>query len=369
MKNIIIGLVVILAAGCGMSKEEMIKKQIQNKKDKIHTYEKQIAELEKMLFDTLDVSFIPVTVKNMKGGEFNHYFIVSGNVEAEDYAIVSPEMGGQIIKIHVNEGDFVQRGQLLVSLNTKAVQGSIEQMKANRDLAKSTYEKQKRLWDQQIGSEIQYLQAKTAYESAEASLQALLAQKDMALIRAPFSGYIDRIFAKEGEIGAPGSPVLEIVNLKKLKVKADVPEIYIEKIKKGDNVKISFTSISDTIEAPITWISKVIDRANRTFQIELLLNNSNELIKPNMISKITVNDFSADSALVVPTIIIKKDTRGNFLYKLEEDNGKIIANKVYVKPGYSFQDSTMITKGLYPGDKVIIDGYNVVSSGIEVEVK
>ncbi len=368
MKNVIIGLLIVSLASCSIPKEERIKNQIQQKKNQISKFEKQIRELEKELTDTVEDHTIPVTVKVMRGGEFDHYFILSGNVEAEDYAIVSPEMGGQIKKIHVNEGDYVQKGQLLVSLNTKAIENSIQQAKTSRDLAKTTYEKQKKLWDQKIGSEIQYLQAKTGYEAAEASFKVLQAQKDMALIKAPFTGHIDRIFAKEGELGAPGSPILEIVNLKKLIVKADVPEIYIEKIKKGDNVRVHFTSISDTLEAPITWVSKVIDRANRTFQIELQLNNGHGKIKPNMISKVTINDFSADSAMVVPTLIIKKDTRGSFLYKIEDRDSIIVANKVYVKPGYSYQDSTMIVRGIKPGDGVIIDGYNVVSSGIEVKV-
>jgi membrane fusion protein, multidrug efflux system len=369
MKNVIIGLVVILLASCSIPREEKIKKQIQQKKNQVNKIEKKIRDLEKELADTLKDNTIPVAIKVMKGGKFDHYFIVSGNVEAEEYAIVSPEMGGQIRKIHVSEGDYVQKGKLLVSLNTNAIQNSIDQAKAARDLAKTTYEKQKKLWDQKIGSQIQYLQAKTAYETAEASLKTLEAQKNLALIHAPFKGYVDRIYVKEGELGSPGVPVLEVVNLKKLKIKADVPEIYIEKIKKGDKVKLNFTSISDTVEAHIAWISKVIDRANRTFQIEVHINNPGEKIKPNMISKITINDFSADSALVIPTIIIKKDTKGSFLYKVEKRDSVLISNKVYIKPGYSYQDSTMVVKGLKQGDKVIIDGYNIVSSGIEVKVK
>ena len=360
--------IAIVFAGC--DKTQMIKQQIKSKKEKVIQLNKEIAELEKQVSDSNDViQSIPVRIKDIKGENFKHYIIVFGNVEADNYALISPEMGGHVKKIHVNEGDYVETGKLLVSLNTDAINNSIIQVKTNLDLATDTYNKQKILWENNVGSEIQFKQAKTQKESLEAQLKSLQAQKEMAEIRAPFNGYVNKIYPKEGELSAPGMPVVEVVNLKKLSVTAEVSEEYVDKINEGQKVAVSFSTFPDfNVTTPIVRVSKMINDKNRTFEIELKLKNEKEKLKPNMVSKITINDFSSDNAFVLPSIIIKQDITGKYVFTIKKDKNKIFAKKTYIKTGLSYDDKTMITAGLKTGDEVITDGYNLVSSGVPVKI-
>jgi membrane fusion protein (multidrug efflux system) len=357
---------ILLLVSCGMDKDQMIKKQIEAKKSQISKLEDQIDELQKQLSDTADShNQIKVDIKEIAPEEFKHYITVFGNVEADQYARVSPEMNGQIRKIHVSEGQHVNKGALLVSLNTDATRSSIDEVRTNLELATTNYEKVKKLWDQGIGSEMQYLQSKSQKESLEARLNMLEAQLRMSEVRAPFNGIADRIYLKEGDIAGPMVPLIEFVNLSRITIKADVSETYLASIHAGDRVDVSFSAFPDASrEASIARISKVINMTSRTFQIEINLNNPGELIRPNMISSIRINDFSSQDALVVPSIVIKRDITGDYLYVVSRDkDNKVIATKRYVKRGISYEGDTMISEGLKKGDKVIIAGYNLVSSG------
>jgi RND family efflux transporter MFP subunit len=355
----------------GCDQNEMIKKKIISKKEKINKLENEIKELESELKDTIQVNdFIPVEVKEMVPEEFNHFIIAYGEVEAVDYALVSPEMPGQIKKIHVNEGQRVSNGQLLITLNTESLESQINQIETNLELATETFEKQKRLWEQNIGSEMQYLQAKANKESLEAQLKATKAQLRMSQIRAPFTGYVDKIYQKAGELATQMQPVLEMVNMDKLSVTADISENYIGSIQKGQVVQVSFSAMPDIImDVPVTRVSNVIDKANRTFEIEVKMDNPQQQIKPFMVSTIKINDYSNESALVIPSIVMKRDISGNYVYITELRNDMTVATKKYVETGLSFQDKTEIRDGLKPGENVIVAGYNVVSSGIPVEVR
>ncbi|MBN2612145.1 MAG: efflux RND transporter periplasmic adaptor subunit [Bacteroidales bacterium] len=372
MRTLTILIAAILVTGCGMSKDDMLKKQIESKKTKIVKLEKSIKELEKQLSDSADnVTTIAVEVKEMNPEVFNHYITVFGNVEANQYAKISPEMNGQVTRIHVDEGQRVTKGQLLVSLNTDATESSINEVKTNLELARTTYEKQKNLWDQGIGSEIQYLQAKAQKESAEARLNMLEAQLRMSQVRAPFDGLVDKVYLKVGDIAGPMTPVIEFVNLQKLTIKADVSERYLEYVHPGEPVELTFSSLSDkVVKAVISRTSKVINPTNRSFQVEVNISNPNELIRPNMVSAIKINDYSSKDAFVVPSIVIKRDITGDYLYVAAPDEkGNLVAKKKYVKRGRSYEGTTRISEGLAGGDKVITAGYNLVSTGTRVEVK
>lgn len=371
MKTIVKMLAVILVVSCGMSKDEMLKKQIEGKKSKILKLENQISELEKKLTDTTDAnSKIAVNVKVMKPDTFYHYITVFGNVEADKYAKISPEMNGQITKIHVEEGQHVSKGQLLVSLNTDATVSSINEVKTNLELATITYEKQKSLWEDKIGSEIQYLQAKAQKESAEARLNMLEAQLRMSQVRAPFDGVVDKIYLKEGELAGPMIPVIEFVNLSKLTIKADVSESFIGSVHAGEEVMLTFSSLPGMkIKTKITRTSKVINATSRTFQVELNIDNPQEKIRPNMVSSIRIIDFATETAYTVPSIIIKRDITGDYLYVASpNEKNELTAAKKYIERGLSYEGMTMITKGLNKGDNVITNGYNLVSTGVFVDI-
>lgn len=343
-----------------------IIKQITMQKNKIVGVEKKIKALENKMTAKDQKTLLPVAVKEMQNEQFDHFIIAYGEVEAKEYALISPEMGGRIEKIHVTKGQRVNKGQLLVSLNTDAIDKQIKGVKSGLELAANIFEKQNALWEQGIGSEIEYLTSKNTKENLESQLEALQAQKRMSQIRAPFQGVVNKIFPKEGEMAGPTFPVIEFVNLSKLTVKADISETHIDKIKTGQIVELSFSSLPEyKSKTPIIQVSKVIASASRTFEIEMEINNPGEKIKPNMVSTIHINDFSTNKAFVVPSLVIRKDFTGSYVYVV---NNKNIVEKKYVSTGLSYDENSMITKGLNAGDKVIVKGFHLVSAGVPVNV-
>ena len=346
-----------------------IIKKITMQKNKIVSIEKKIKTLENKKTAKDQKTLLPVAVKEMQDEQFDHYIIAYGEVEAKEYARISPEIGGLIEKIHVKKGQSVTKNQLLVSLNTSAIDKQIKGVKSGLEFATKTFEKQDNLWKQGIGSEIDYLTAKNTKETLESQHESLKAQKRMAQIRAPFNGIADKIYPKEGEMASPSFPVVEFVNLDNLVIKTDVSETYINKIKKGQIVELSFSSLPNFIvKKPIVEVSKVINSASRTFEIEIHLNNPGEKIKPYMVSSIRINDFSSDKAFIVPSLAIRKDITGNYVYVVNQKDGKNIVGKIYITTGLSYNENTMISKGLDTGDKVVVKGYHLVSSGLPVNV-
>ena len=313
---------------------------------------------------------VPVSVKTIDYEIFKNYFEASGTVEAIYDAFISPEISGQIKKIHIMEGERVIKGAILVTLNTNVIQKGIDEVKIALELAETVYNKQKELWDQKIGSEIQYLTAKTNKESLEKKLKTIEAQSEMAIIKAPFDGIVDEIFQKEGELAIPGMRIMQLVNLSKLNINADVSEAYLSKIKKGDSVLVEFPSYPEIkINVPVYRTGNVVKPQNRTFKVQLKINNQKEKLKPNIIAILHINDYSNDSAFVVPSIIIKKDIKGDFIFLAEKQEENYIAKKMYIETGRSYKAQTEILKGVKKGQKVIINGYNMVSTGTEISIK
>lgn len=351
--------------------KKVIMKKIINEKTKIANIEKVINSLENQLTANNErVSNIPVEIKDMKAEPFNHYFVVFGNVEADKYGRLSPEMNGKVKSIKVVEGQRVKKGKLLLTLNTDAIEKQIIGVKSGLDFANKNFNKQKRLWDQEIGSEMQYLQAKSTKEGLESQLETLEAQVRMSQLRAPFDGVVNKIYPKKGEMAGPQLPAIEFVNLSMITIRANVSEKYISKVKKGQKVDLTFSSMPDfKVNIPIVRVSNVLNPKSRTFEIELKLNNKDELIKPNMVSTIRVNDFSTNEAFVIPSLVIKKDIAGDYVYVAVDKDSKTIIEKRQINIGMSYQDKTMIDEGLNLGDRVVIKGYNLVSTGIPVAVR
>ena len=313
-----------------------------------------------------------VTVKNMTFEKFEHFFQVNGSVEAVHDAFISSEINGQIKTIHVKEGQRVKENQLLISLNAEVIESSIAEVKSALELAETVYKKRKGLWDKEIGSEIQYLEAKTNRDSLASKLKTLEAQLKMTKIKAPIDGIVDEIFKKEGELAVPGLQLIQLVNLKKVYINADVSETYLARLEKGDTALVTFPSYPElTFDAAIYRTGNVVKSKNRTFLVQLLLENKEEKLKPNMMALIKMKDIALDSALVVPSIIIKNDLKGSYLYVIDtqEKKGKTVARKTYVEPGISQGSDTLVTQGLEPGQQVIIKGYNLVKNGMEVKIK
>jgi RND family efflux transporter MFP subunit len=372
MKRIVFFIAVLFLVSCGSKKtNEDINKEITEYKNQIVEINKKIKALEEEIVpeDGQLQRSIPVTVKEMEASTFHHYIEVNGTVEAVNSAYVSPEINGQVEAIYVKEGERVKTGQKLFKLNDIIVENSIKEVETALSLATIVYEKQKRLYDKQIGSEIDYLTAKNNKESLESKLKTLNSQLDMAEVKAYFDGIIDDILIEVGEMAMPGMMAMQLVNLDELYVNADVSEAYLTKVKKGDLVMLEFPSYPGMkMEVSVHRTGNIVKSANRTFKVQLKVSNNNELIKPNVIALIKINDYTASNAISVPSIIIKEDMQGPYLYVVNQESATS-ARKVYVKTGKSYGSMTMITDGLAAGDKVIVEGYNLVSDGMIVNVR
>ncbi len=374
MKKLITIIIISTFFACGQSNDpKSIKKQIVEYKSQITDLENKIDELNTKLkqqgVNANTVKRIRVKTQRVEPVHFAHYVDAVASLEAVNSAFISPEISGQVKTIHVREGNYVKKGQLLVSLNSDIIQSNIKELETNLELAKTLFRKQEELWKQQIGSEIQYLEAKNKKEGLESKLNSLYIQLAKSKIKAPINGIVDLINIKEGELAMPGAQIIQMVNISTFYVNADVSEKFISVIKKGSPLKVSFPSFPDwKIDTKIYRIGNVINQSNRTFRVQAKISNNNNMLKPNMLSKITFLDFEVEKALVVPSIIIKKDFKGNYLYIVAKDKNGYIAQKKYVKTSLSNDEGTMITEGITQGDQVIVKGYNLVKDGIAIDV-
>ena len=373
MKKILFLTCLIVISACSQKSPESIQKKINSYKSQINKLNQKISELETILLE--DTSFIVsdqrtrVVLTELGHEKFTHYITVSGTVEAEQEAFVSPELNGQVRKIHIQEGQYVKRGDLLITLRTDITERTIQEVKTSLELASLLYEKQKELWDQKIGSEIQYLQARTNKESLEARLSTLEEQMRLASITAPFDGLVDNIMIKEGELATPGIRLLHLINLKRLKIYSDISESYLNDVQVGEMVELDFPSFPELARSiPVTYIGSVIDNKSRTFRIEVRFNNSDEKVKPNQYVNLKINDFRSDSTLVIPSIVIKQDMQGHFVFIAEGKENEMKAKKIYITPGRSYMENTMVTDGLLPGQKLIVTGYNLVKNGTDIKI-
>ncbi len=260
-----------------------------------------------------------VTTLVLAPTRFEHFVQAHGHVKADKSAELY-SMGGRVRRILVKEGDHVRKGDLLVDLDNDAIEKQMAQAQAGFDLAKEVFEKQDRLWKQQIGSEVQYLQAKSNKEQAEAAMAALREQYRMSRLTAPFDGTVDEIMVSVGEMTAPQFPVARVVDLSGASLEADVPESYLQRVKAGDPVLVEFPSLGDTITAALANVGRFIDPANRTFKVTLRVPNGEAYVRPNMLSVLHIRDVVKDSAIVVPSRCIQEDVSGkSYVFVLDTD--------------------------------------------------
>jgi membrane fusion protein, multidrug efflux system len=359
----------VLLASCGSDNSpEAKKKLLEQKEQELAQLEAEVRDLKAEVLangDSLNKTpeGVLVAVKVLAPETFEHYFEVNGSVEALEQANLSPEQGGQIKSLKVKEGDAVRAGQVLATLNTSIVSSSLQELESGLELAKTTFERQAKLWEQKIGSEMQYLQAKNQVERLEKQRSTLQAQLAMSTITAPFDGVVDIIHQKEGELAAPGMPIITLVNVSQLKVKADVSENYARAVRQGNMAEVRFPSFGTTMTAPITNVGSIINPANRSFSVEVRVGNPDRTLKPNAVGILRIKDFKADNALVVPSICVGKDAKGSFLFVVRNEEGQSKAMKTYVTTDRTSEGNTLVTDGLKAGDSVIVQGYNEVANG------
>jgi membrane fusion protein, multidrug efflux system len=325
----------------------------------------KIKKLETELGDSTKKKTLRVSVADLQPSVFKHYIEVQGKLDGEDYVDVSPEGVGVVEEVFVTLGQAVTKGQALARLNNAAAREQLKGLETQYKFIKETYEKQQRLWDQKIGSEMQYLQAKTSKEQVEAQLAATRKQLDMLTIKAPIDGTVEEVNIKVGQMASAASPIppFRVMNFSSIKVKADVAEGYAQKVKVGDNVQVMFPDLNREITAKITAVSRYISPANRTFNVEVRLNPDKNGFKANMVAVLKINDFTDNNALVIPINYIQSDPNGNFVYVSVKNSNYSTAKKVFIEEGQSYNGMIEITKGLKTGDKIITSSYLDLEEG------
>ena len=372
MKQIIILLIaVVIIASCSATKtnddENTKRQQLQLYKQELHNLKQNIDDLEKELGSTKKNESVKVKVVELQSDTFEHFIEVTGKVEALDDVEVSPETVGIIKEVLAKEGQTVKKGEILAKLNTDVLERSMDEILVQLDLANINFERQSNLWSQNIGSEMQYLQAKNTKEGLEKRVESLKTQIEMGNIKSPLSGVVEVVHQKEGNIGNPQLPFAKVINISKIKVYADISEFYLTKIKKGDFVDLFFPALNREIQTSISQIGNSIDPNNRTFRVRINLDNPDKMIKPNLVSIIKVRDYWNKDAIAVPILYIKEDLKGSYTYIVEKRNSKNVAKKVYVKTGVTNNNIIEIVDGLTAGMQIVSEGYNQIIDGTELQ--
>lgn len=310
-----------------------------------------------------------VTAAGIQPQAFVHKIEIQGTADSDENVIVTTDFGGTVEKVHVTEGQKVAKGQVLLSLDDDIVSKQIEEIKVSLDLASTTYEKQQRLWDQKIGSELQFLQAKNQKESMESRLASARAQLDKAQVVSPINGIVDKLNINQGEMATPGKPLLRVVDLSKIEIHADASENYLKAIQLGDSVTVYFPALGVTKDAKIKYLGNVIDPTNRTFGVKIDIDNQNGKLKANLLAVIEITDYEKDSALVVPTKYIQQVANKDAVFVVSKEDGKTIARRVEVKVGKTYNGQSEILEGIKAGDLVIAEGSRDLANGEEIIVK
>ena len=366
---------VLLLISCGKKEdttaiEKLIEaknvKALQEKKVALQT---EITKIETALatLDTKKEEAL-VSVAPVKDTLFNHYLDIQGSVNTNENMIIQREFSGNLTSLTVKAGDHVTKGQVLGRVDDAGMSQQLANAENQYALAKTTFERQKNLWDKKIGSEIQFLQAQTQMVSAQKGVAQIKAQLAKTVIRAPFSGTVDEVFAEKGQVVAPSMQgLMRIVNLGNMYVSTSVPETYIGKLKVGTIVDVYLTSLGKTYKGKVRQVGNFINPNNRSFGIEVSIPNPDNLLRPNQVAKLKITDYTSHG-IVVPSNVIQEDGSGSkFVYTVNGSNGKTgTAKKVFVKVGQSSDNLTEILSGLSKDDSIVTEGVNTISDGMKL---
>lgn len=355
-------IVAIAVFGCKQDKVaelNKLRKQHDEIAEKIKQLEKEVGNTEK------EQKSLRVSVATIQSTQFKHYIEVQGRLDGEDNVDVFPEAQGVVTEVYVTIGQAVSKGQALARLDVGPANDQLKGLETQYKFAKETFEKQQRLWDQKIGSEMQYLQSKTTKEQLESQINAVKKQINMSTIKAPIDGSVEEVNVKIGQFASAASPTppFRVLNFGSIKVKADVAEAYSKKINVGDEVLVFFPDLNKEIDAKVTAASRFINPTNRTFTVEVRLRPEKTGYKANMVAVLKITDYAASNAVVVPVNYIQSDPAGTFVYVAENKGNKILAKRAPVVQGQNYNGMVEITKGLTPGQKVVTSGYLDLEEG------
>ncbi len=368
-KRIVLALLTVtMLAACHSDKN---KKLIELKKQQ-QTLSEQIAQLEKEIAtDGLDSSKIDdgilVKTEVIASQYFTHSIEVQGALDGEENVKVYPEGQGVVTQVLVKMGSSVRKGQVIAQLDDKALRKSMKQTETQYKLACDLYERQKNLWEKKIGSEVQYLQAKTQKEALESGLAAVREQLDYLTIKSPINGTVEDLPLKVGMSASPAMPVATVINFSSNKIVADVAEAYNKSISAGDSVAIWFPDLKLEVKSTISNASKYINPVNRSFKVEVRLPSKLKNLKANMIAVLKIIDYKNKSALVVPVNLVQNDSKGSYLYLLSDGGKEKTAHKRYITQGMTYNGMVEVVSGLTVGDKIVTVGQLGLSEGAKVK--
>ena len=359
----------LLLASCGGESKDP-KAQLEKLKAEQAATQAKITELEAKTGGPVVAPATPVSVMNAKPESFKSYLEVQGRVDFDQSATVGARAAGSLTSIRVQRGDRVGKGQVLATIDASILDANAAELRNRLDLAKTVYEKQKGLWDQQIGTEIQYLQAKNNYQGLQRSLATLNQQRAMYSVVAPISGTVDEVLPKLGEITAPGAPVVRLTSGSGGKILADVSEAYCNSIKAGDNAIVTIPDLGDEeVPATVRVVSRSINTTSRTFTVELRLKEHAADLRPNMVATVRIQNYKAANATVIPVDLVQHDEQNSYVYVVGQEGSKMVAKKRVIKTGNTYNGKVEVTSGLTGEDKIITGGYQNLNEGQPVAVQ
>jgi len=386
MKNILaLFILTLFLASCGSGDKKSVDAVIESqnlesiraKKSELVTEQNLIKQDIKKLdivISELDVGTKTplITTFKLEISNFKHFLELQGNVTTKNLLTIYPEYSGVLTNVYVREGQKVKKGEVLAKIDDGGLSQQLAQLKIQSELAKTTFERQQRLWDQKIGSEMQYLQAKSNYEAQDQAIAQLEQQVAKTIVRAPFSGTIDDVFTEQGSVVMPGqTELMRIVNLNNMYIETDVPEKYVANITRGKKVEVEFPILGKKVDSKVRQVGDFINPSNRTFKVEISVPNKEKAIKPNLTAKLRINDYSNESALLIPQGIISENANGEqYIYVIKDKDGsdKATAEKRIIETGLTQGDYIEVIKGLDPGIEIIQEGARSVNDGQEVKI-
>ncbi|MDE3742376.1 efflux RND transporter periplasmic adaptor subunit [Maribacter polysaccharolyticus] len=376
----------LLAMACGneqgQSVDELIDTgdldAIRGKKTEIseqqRALEKEMTKLDSVIAILGGEEKLPlVTTLSVSKQNFVHFLELQGEVQTKQNVLIYPEMAGTLEKIYVREGQRVSKGQLLAKIDDGGLGNQLEQLKTQAELNKTTFERQKKLWEQKIGSEIQFLQAKTNYEASDNAVKQLESQLEKSTIRAPFAGILDDVIKDQGTVVSPGpgSEVFRIVNLSNMYIEVDVPETYLGQITKGKDAVVYFPVLGDSVVTKIRETGNFINPSNRSFRVEIPVPNKNGLIKPNLTAKVKLNDYTNPEAILIPQSIISENASGEqyaYVSSQPNDKNEAVVTRSIIQTGKTQNGLIEVIDGLEDGNQIINEGARTVKNGQKVKI-
>ncbi|MBX2845353.1 MAG: efflux RND transporter periplasmic adaptor subunit [Saprospiraceae bacterium] len=328
---------------------------------------------KKIELDTTVKKLPLVTALQLQDSLFKHYVEVQGSVKTKDDVMIYPEFSGVMTNLYVREGQYIRKGALVARVDDGGMKQQIAQQEVQLDLAKTTYERQKRLWDQNIGSEIQYLQAKSNVESLEKAIAAMQSQLSKVNVYAPFSGIVEEVITKQGQVVSPGAtPLFRLVNLGTMYVEAEVPESYLPKIKRGTQVEVEFEALDRKYNSTVRRINNTINPNSRSFIVEVNVPNKDRLVKPNLIANLRLNDYTNKNAILIPSSLILENANGDsyvFVADSLNQQNETMVSRTPLELGESTEDGYVeVLTGLETGQQIIEEGAKNLEDGDEVRI-